>query len=449
MGFGSLAVLLGILTLPQVSPTLLQNPVFAWVFLAVLSMLTIAFIFLPLRAIVLLLLAAIPLDPNATIAFLPKLSALDYFTAAAGIALLLRQSPLQFIKKTWQAFPVASAVLWIFFFVYGVFAAVTLHGQLRGVARWGEFIFYYVLTTFALREDPDSAFSFVENIAKMLSVLALFISLLTIIQFSRAEGNALSADATFGQHNVMAAFLSLCLPACAVIIPNLSSRAVLLRKIASFSAFCAFVLSYSRGAWVGLTVGILLVVWGMRQTHKFRLEKLKDAMFVLLMLFGPLAAFLILRNPARPLFSVSGRPLYWQATWRIMHDHPFMGLGPGNFYERLPHYLDGFGLTLWNYERLHIEFWQHLHNLYFQVMVEYGLIGFALWAGALGTLLCKAFRTTFEKEELFHPFFMISILAYLTHNLVDMLAVNSLDLIFIMLLAITTHSFKNQKQNPF
>jgi O-antigen ligase len=430
---------LGLLSLTHVSDTLLNQDYFSWILLACVSVLTLALRFLPVQSIVLLLLAAIPLDPNATVGFLPKLSALDYFSAAAGIALLTRESFSTFVLKVWRSFPLPSIICWILFFTYAGLAVYFIDGQLRGTLRWGEFLFYYVLTCFALEEDSKG--NFTVHIAKLLSVMAAIISLITIIQFSYANGNAASADATFRQRNVMAAFLSLCLPACGVIIPGLEPRWILLRKVASFLTLCAFILSYSRGAWIGLTTGILIVVWGLRHKHNFRLDTLKDSVMVILLFIGPLAAFLIVHNPERPLFSVSGRPMYWEATLNVLKKHPLVGMGPGNYNDHLQEYLTGDALHRWvNEKKYHAQFWQHLHSLYFQVLVEYGIVGFLFWAGGIGFILLKALKTTFKEIELFRPFFLISVLAYLTHNLVDMLAVNSLDLIFVILLAITANA---------
>ena len=437
---------MGMLSLHHLSQTMPLHPLFAWILLSGVAALTLAFCFLPLQSIVLLLLVAIPLDPDAVVGFLPKLSALDYFSVAAVIAFLVRHAPREILGRTWRSFSPVSAVCWMLFFIYAFSSVIFLDGHVRGVLRWGEFLFYYVLASFAIDENPEDRNSFYVRVAISLSVMAAIVSLITIIQFSHANGSAASAYATFRQRNVMAAFLSLCLPACTIIIPGLAPRWILLRKVASFSALCAFILSYSRGAWIGLTLGIFLVIWGLRQTHKFRLDKIKDAIFVILVLIGPLAVLLIMRNPARPFFSVSGRPLYWQATYRILREHPWMGIGPGNYYARLPNYLDGLGLELWNGEKKHVEFWQHLHSLYFQILAEYGLLGFFLWAIGLGGMLYRSLRTTFKELELFQPFFIISILAYLTHNLVDMLAVNSLDLLFVVLLALSAHVTRTPPQ---
>lgn|GEM_PF-1966504 len=437
-------VILSLLSLAHFSPALAARNSTAWALLVSLILLALTMNRLPLQWIVLLFVAAIPIDPDGAIGFLPKLSALDYFSAAAFFTVVSRNFK-SFFLKAWRVFPIISALCWVLFFLYAIVSVKLLHGEFRGTLRWGEFLFCYVLVCLAIDEEPDHAFSFSTHVAKFLSVTTAVISLLAIIQFSRADGNASSAHATFGQRNVMAAFLSLCLPACSAIIPGISPQWILLRKVASFLGLCAFILSYSRGAWIGLAFGILLIVWGLRHSRNFHLGKLKEAMFVILLIIGPLAGLLIIRNPQRPIFSFSGRPLYWQATWNVLEKHPWTGLGPGNYYKHLPDYLTNESLRIWHDDLIYkhdVDFWQHLHSLYFQILVEYGMIGFMLWAGGLGTIIYRAMRRTLAETELIHPFFMISIVAYLTHNLVDMLTVHSLDLLFVIFLAINSHPLK-------
>jgi O-antigen ligase len=396
-----------------------------------------------------LFILSIPLDPNASIGFLPTFSALDYFCVSAFLALAFRVEPHQWLKKTWNTFPFYSGIAWTCFLLYGLLAAHLLNGNIHGVLRWGEFLFCYVLTKLALDEEEDIG-PFCIQIANLLSFTAMLISIYAIAQFSFSEGNASRVGAMFGQRNVMAAYLSLCLPACSAVIPGISTGWIQIRKVSSFLTICALVISYSRGAWVGIAAGIFTVAWILKRYHIFRWTKMKDAIFIVLLLIGPLAVILFIRNPNRHLFSFSERPIYWQATWHVVHKHPWIGMGPGNYYRRLPDFLTGASRTLWDNElrqKTRVDFWQHLHNLYFQIIVEFGLIGFFFWGFGLYGMLRQSIASAIKSPDTLDVFFLISIMAYLFHNLVDMLAVNSLDLLFVMLLAITSKPLNGTKKS--
>lgn len=70
------------------------------------------------------------------------------------------------------------------------------------------------------------------------------------------------------------------------------------------------------------------------------------------------------------------RWLAYQSTWQLILDHPWLGVGPGNFADAFARYrstgMSAFGV------------WDRAHNVYLQVMAEVGMpAGFAIIAGGL------------------------------------------------------------------
>lgn len=147
-------------------------------------------------------------------------------------------------------------------------------------------------------------------------------------------------------------------------------------------------MSWSRGAWLGLTVASVAVV-GLRSRRATATTALAVALLVLSgALFGigwlpdPLAsrlsdlgAYIGGPNPVRTEitdanFSVLERLAHWRAGLGMFSDHPWLGVGIGNFAVRygdyvLPHWYDPLG---------------HAHNAAINFLAETGALG----AGAFG-----------------------------------------------------------------
>jgi putative inorganic carbon (HCO3(-)) transporter len=105
----------------------------------------------------------------------------------------------------------------------------------------------------------------------------------------------------------------------------------------------ALVLTYSRGAWMGMVVSlaVLALLLVMRQTRHW--PPLWRRLFPLLLLLGSAAALTVLVTQVEPLrvrvlsllagredSSNNFRLNVWQAALRMIEDRPWLGIGPGN-----------------------------------------------------------------------------------------------------------------------
>ena len=140
------------------------------------------------------------------------------------------------------------------------------------------------------------------------------------------------------------------------------------------------------------------------------------------------------------LRSDSQRPIYWRAAYNVFHVHPWRGMGPGRYDQDLRSYLDShpqdfFDLDLGFKHRM--DFWQHLHSIYLQTLALYGAIGFCLWAIGMALLVSGSFQYAGRHWDLICWASLLGLTAFLIHNTVDILFVNSLDLLFATHLAIT------------
>ena len=155
-------------------------------------------------------------------------------------------------------------------------------------------------------------------------------------------------------------------------------------------------LSFSRGAWVGVAVGVLISasLWFRRWIP------LVLAALPLLLLLALLVGSRVLPasvadrtssilDEVRPFdassititednFATVERMAHWQAGWRMWKSAPLTGIGPGNFNERYPDY----------FVRNEFRFSQgHAHNIYIHLLAETGLIGLLCYVAGIVALI--------------------------------------------------------------
>ncbi len=196
---------------------------------------------------------------------------------------------------------------------------------------------------------------------------------------------ALRAYGNFDQPNPFGGYLSTILPVAIAVTLAPGTR----RELRWLSGACATViaggiaLSQSRGAWLGLAVAavVLLAIW----SHRTRL--VLPPLFaagvagILLVMSGIVSGALVQRaSQAVEYFGVFDvrtvelttnnwavveRMAHWQAGWLMFLDHPWLGVGAGNYADAYPRY----------YLRSWVEPLGHAHNYYINTAAELGVVG--------------------------------------------------------------------------
>jgi O-antigen ligase len=255
---------------------------------------------------------------------------------------------------------------------------------------------------------------------------------------------ALRAFGHFDQPNPFAGYLTTILP-IAVFMALARANPRWYRWFAlgaSGLMIIGIALSQSRGAWLGALVAAvcLLLAWS-PQTRRLLIPcSLGAALAVALAVSGALPAAILDRlsqviqyfgvfdvrtvEVTSDNWAVVERMAHWQAGWYMFLDHPWLGVGAGNYAQAYPYYYVG----SW------IEPLGHAHNYYINMLAELGVVGGGLLLLVLGIAFrqlggalvrSEAQRDTFWRAVLAGAFG--GLIVFCVHNLFDSLFVHSVN----------------------
>ncbi len=281
--------------------------------------------------------------------------------------------------------------------VISLWPAHNLAPALKELAKWVEFLLVYLFAANELTERQ------LEILIGALLLAGALEGILGIYQFLRQVGppgfvlfgRYMRAYGTFQQPNPFGGYMGLVLPlayttvfarvrdACRALKGRGLGPAALwaLGLLASVGMFAGLVMSWSRGALLGFVAGLILVGLGLGR-------KAVPALLLvalILALLGPTWVAMLpsgllgrLTDAAQYLgkdlmvvevtdenFALIERAAHWYAAWRMFAQHPWLGVGTGQYATRypsvaLPRWQDPLG---------------HAHNYYLNVLAEGGLIG--------------------------------------------------------------------------
>jgi len=209
----------------------------------------------------------------------------------------------------------------------------------------------------------------------------------------------------------------------------------------------SMLMSWSRGGWVGL-VAALLVVTAARSRTTLVIALAIGLVVAYLLLAGGaqylppalvqrVADFLPFVGTPYPLLGVGGvdisavevndanwavieRMAHWQAAVGMFTDHPWLGVGIGNYPVAYPQYAVGRWLDPLG----------HAHNYYLNIAAEAGLVGLGAYLLLFGACFVVAWRTVQRTQGYWRAVALgvLGILVHLSvHNLFDNLFVHSMN----------------------
>jgi O-antigen ligase len=322
-----------------------------------------------------------------------------FFTqhAAYSARLKIRSSPL-----LWLILPFGIVLL------YSTLSAQSLEHAIPELIKWAEVALIYFLGVQLLDEHHRLPFVL---FLLMAAAGEAFIGIRQFVFGIGPEafelGRFLRAYGSFGQPNPYAGYLGLALPLGLALSLWAGQTTTWLRRKQRGQALPSFLLalfslsltaiiaagivaSWSRGAWLGVAVSTVAVL---------ALYSLSGRILVLL---GSLAVILAL--PVLPPsivarlfdvadyvgtwnaqgvivtdenFSIIERVAHWQVSWEMFADHPWLGIGVGNWDVVYPRYM----IDQW------FDSMGHAHNVLFHYAAIAGILGVLtylwLWLGSL------------------------------------------------------------------
>ncbi|GEM_PF-4319274 len=231
------------------------------------------------------------------------------------------------------------------------------------------------------------------QLKKVLSffLLGLFLSTILFIPAAfRTTGKGLVSIAGIVYNlNAIGMFLAPLSIFTLTLIPQVSGGKRIFYSLLVCLLIIALVLTKSRGAWIGFLVGLfyLIIV-----TKSFRILPYLVIIAFAISIYGLkdiVAARTLQTNPYDP--SLLMRLYLWQTTLRVIADNFFTGIGFNNF--NILKYSYGFFRT---FDPLKVF---NTHNLFLEILVTFGLLGFIGFFGAIFATIRKMSILFKKKRE--------------------------------------------------
>jgi O-antigen ligase len=306
-------------------------------------------------------------------------------------------------------------ILFLSVAAFSITGALSLQFAIKELTKWIEMFAVYVYVA----NNLDAARA--KRALAILFFVGLAEAVIGIYQFLFGWGpkgfllfgNYIRAFGTFEQPNPFAGYLALIIPvALGVVLGSMfqaQSFKLLLKRTLSLeletmnlafavlslaAMLAAVVMSWSRGAWLGVAAGLIVtVIVQSRRAFVLSLGIAFVLTFVVLLssinvipdviaarfsgiadYFGVFDVRGVKVDDAN--FALVERMAHWQAAWGMLHNHPGLGVGIGNYAIAYPEY----ALPRWD------DPLGHAHNYYLNIAAETGSTGLAayliLWVAA-------------------------------------------------------------------
>lgn len=315
------------------------------------------------------------------------------------------------------AFVVLSAISWAFnpFLVFGWLPAGLVPIMMFGL--------YYLLTIW-MKQGLSWSWRKVERLYLLFWLLGLYVAFVTIFQridwipteknmlfyllgfYPMQQAESVRSIGTASNSNLAAAML-ICLALISIYASSVLSRRS--HKVAAFSTFFLFCAAIwctgSRGAWVGLVLGLLVQVWMTGNRKR-----------TVLLFLGLVAAGLIIYTNKTlipredTLLATAGiRFFVWQNSYEIFTQNWLFGVLPLHFGHL--------------FEEMTGRYLFHAHNIFLGIATEFGVLGLILFVSLIVVTTHRARvwrKSAPSKEEKRLAGMLISIVfALLGHGMYD------------------------------
>ncbi len=302
--------------------------------------------------------------------------------------------------------------------IIGLFFAIDTFTVIRIVADW---IAFGVIALFVSQGSVGDVKAVAASLALSGGILGAM-ALGNLSEQKALAGGAIvtnRAEASFAHPTSLALFLILAFPPAFVFALRGPVRWRWLMMICGVLALFGLILTETRGSIIGAGVALVWMMFRWAPFRRLAMVGLGIIAVVTVLNFGSVTS-------AGPVTVVSDRLAtlslnsqgdqrlrIWETTPEIIAQHPFFGVGQGNF----PTVSPSFGLT----DLGGVPF-DHAHDLFLNVAAELGLIGLALLLIMLFALVRSAHRALERRDSELYPLALAltaSLLAVLVNSLTE------------------------------
>ena len=295
------------------------------------------------------------------------------------------------IEFSHMQLPLAVFLLWG---IAGIYGALDVGTAIKVLSIFVMGASVYLVTSQTIR-SPEEAHGIMWAAAVTVGITVLYTvvagfggSMSEVYQTDEGGQSYARFGGIFGHPNLLGGFLALAIPSMVALA---ASETVWWRRLSGsllvMAAMAGLVFTYSRGAWLGTGVGLLIL-----------LPVLGRGFWLILgaVLLGPVLVGMVTSAGAvlarlDSIAAVGSDPALmerleiWGMAFRLVAEHPLLGVGLGNFqaaYGRLmvP------DLPLLTYP---LELPEHAHNLFLNLAVEVGLVGVSAFAWLLAVAFLR------------------------------------------------------------
>jgi putative inorganic carbon (hco3(-)) transporter len=431
-----------------------------WAALAVVASAWLVVVLIHPQLAVLLLVPAIPFGSLVQVGVGGVSADLaDVLVALALAAWLMRKIARREMPRGQPAL-VLPLLLLLGVMLLSVLNAATLLSSLKEIIKWLQVLVIYWISSVEMHGWWRKA------VVAVVLATGTVVALQGIYQFLFQVGpegfvlfgRFMRAYGTFAQPNPYGGYLGLTLPLAAGLIlaallrvdSRVAWRWVVLAVPSGLAMLLALVMSWSRGAWLGCAAGFgIMAAASLVRRGRVAILAVASALLVgysllsggvsglspdMTQRFLDFAPYLEVRDVrgveiTDANFAVLERMAHWQAAVGMWTDHPFLGVGIGNYESAYPRY----ALPLWSLPL------GHAHNYYLNIAAEAGILGLAVYLLLWILAFHKAWLAVRHSAgwEMGLALGVLAVLVHLSvHNLFDNLYVHAMYLHVAILLGI-------------
>jgi putative inorganic carbon (HCO3(-)) transporter len=219
---------------------------------------------------------------------------------------------------------------------------------------------------------------------------------------------------TVGSPNTAGAYLSLVLAIAAGLLLTQTrfARKWLAVAVLAFGSV-ALILTFSRGGWIALATATALICFFAWRQHRSSLKIPVTTLLIVVIIYLPFHHVISARLFGDDKGSAESRVPLDRLAFRMIEDHPILGIGANNLTVVMPRYLTSEFRSEWLYT---------VHNTYLLVWTEVGIFGLLAYLAFLFGALRLGWRCWKFGSPLLSPLalaFMAGIAGNMLHQGVD------------------------------